>query len=485
MGVIRPAALGYILGQFLLALGGTLLIPLAFSLWSHGGPAPLAYAAVVTAGTGGALFFGLPRPATDLNRREGLLLVFCVWLAVSFFGALPFYFSPAYFSSFTDAFFEATSGFTASGATILRDIESLPRDLQFWRCFSHWLGGMGIVLLGIAILPLLGMGGMALYRAEFSGARSEKLKPRIAHTAQALWKIYVFLTLAEYVALRWAGMNSFDALCHSFSTVATGGFSTRTASVGAFDSPLIECIIVVFMLLGSINFTLHYRLWVERRPRRFISDFELRTLLFIVVSASLVIAAILALKSGYAPAMALRKALFQVTAITTTTGFTTDNFAQWLPLPQLILLALMFMGGCTGSTSGGLKTSRMVLLYKVVIREFERMVERRGVFAVRVGSGVIPETAVRSLLNLVYLSFLVNFLGCILLAASGVDVFTSIAAVAAAMFNIGPGLGNVGPVEGYGGLPAFAKWVLSFCMLAGRLEFYTVLVIFTPAFWHK
>ena len=485
MGVIRPAALGYILGQFLLALGGTLLVPLAVSLWSHNDPTPLIYAGVIIAGTGSALFFGLPRPPRDLNRREGLLLVFSVWLSVSFFGALPFYFSPPYFSSFTDAFFEATSGFTASGATILRDIESLPRGLQFWRCFSHWLGGMGVVLLGIAILPLLGMGGMMLYRAEFSGARSEKLKPRIAHTAQALWKIYVFLTLVEYLALRWAGMDSFDALCHSFSTVATGGFSTRTASVGAFDSPLIELIIVVFMLLGSINFTLHYRLWVERRPKSFFADFELRFFLLMAGSASLVIAGILVWSSGYAPAMAFRRAVFQVTAITTTTGLTTDNFAQWMPLPQLILLALMFMGGCTGSTSGGLKTSRIVLLCKVVIREFERMVERRGVFAVRVGNQVIPETTVRSLLNLVYLSFLVNFLGCMLLAASGVDVFTSIAAVAAAMFNIGPSLGNVGPLEGYAGLPAFAKWVLSFCMLAGRLEFYTVLVIFTPAFWQK
>ena len=485
MGVIRPAALGYILGQFLLALGGTLLVPLAVSLWSHNDPTPLIYAGVIIAGTGSALFFGLPRPSRDLNRREGLLLVFSVWLSVSFFGALPFYFSPPYFSSFTDAFFEATSGFTASGATILRDIESLPRGLQFWRCFSHWLGGMGVVLLGIAILPLLGMGGMMLYRAEFSGARSEKLKPRIAHTAQALWKIYVFLTLVEYVALRWAGMDSFDALCHSFSTVATGGFSTRTASVGAFDSPLIELIIVVFMLLGSINFTLHYRLWVERRPKSFFADFELRFFLLMAGSASLVIAGILVWSSGYAPAMAFRRAVFQVTAITTTTGLTTDNFAQWMPLPQLILLALMFMGGCTGSTSGGLKTSRIVLLFKVVAREFERMVERRGVFAVRVGNQVIPEATVRSLLNLVYLSFLVNFLGCLLLAASGVDVFTSIAAVAATMFNVGPSLGNVGPLEGYAGLPAFAKWVLSFCMLAGRLEFYTVLVIFTPAFWQK
>ncbi len=484
MGVIRPAALGNILGQFLLALGGTLLVPLAVSFWSQGDPSPLAYSCLIIAGIGGLLFFKLPGPDSDLNQREGLLLVFSLWLSVSFFGALPFYFSP-YFSSFTDAFFEATSGFTASGATILRDVEVLPRDLQFWRCFSHWLGGMGIVLLGIAILPLLGMGGMLLYRAEFSGARSEKLKPRIAHTAQALWKIYVLLTLAEYTALRWAGMDGFDAVCHAFSTLATGGFSSRSASVGAFDSPVIELIIVVFMLLGSINFTLHYRLWVERRLKHFISDFELRFFLLVVVSASLVIAAVLVWKSGDAPAMALRKALFQVTAITTTTGFTTENFARWLPLPQLILLTLMFMGGCTGSTSGGLKTSRIVLLYKVVIREFERMVERRGVFAVRVGNRVIPETAIRSLLNLVYLSFLVNFLGCILLAASGVDVFTSIAAVAATLFNVGPALGNVGPVESYAGLPAFAKWVLSFCMLAGRLEFYTVLVIFTPAFWHK
>ncbi len=482
--MIRLAALGHILGRFLLALGGTLLVPLAVSFWSRGDPAPLAYSCLIIAGIGGVLSLGFPRPTSDLNRREGLLLVFSVWLSVSFFGALPFYFSP-YFASFTDAFFEATSGFTASGATILRDVEVLPRDLQFWRCFSHWLGGMGIVLLGIAILPLLGMGGMTLYRAEFSGARSEKLKPRITDTAKALWKIYVLLTLVEYAALRWAGMGHFDALCHAFSTLATGGFSTRTASVAAFDSPVIELIIIVFMLLGGINFTLHYRLWVERRPKSFISDFELRFYLLMVASASLVIAVILAWKSGYAPVLAFRKALFQVTAITTTTGFTTDNFARWLSLPQLILLALMFMGGCTGSTAGGLKTSRIVLLCKVVVREFERMVERRGVFAVHIGNRVIPETAVRSLLNLVYLSFLVNFLGCILLAASGVDVFTSIAAVAAAMFNIGPGLGNVGPVESYAGLPAFAKWVLSSCMLAGRLEFYTVLVIFTPAFWQK
>jgi trk system potassium uptake protein TrkH len=400
------------------------------------------------------------------------------------FGALPFVFSP-YFSSFTDAIFESVSGFTTTGATILSDVEALPPALQFWRCFSHWLGGMGIVLLGVAVLPLIGHGGMQLYRAEFSGATSEKLNPRITETAMALWRIYFALTAALYMALRWAGMESFDAWCHTFSTLGTGGFSTRNASVAAFESPLIEYIVIVFMLLAGISFVQHYHIWVERRPSMFFTDVEIRNYLLLAVVATLVIGGVLIGDGGYGVENGFRRGLFQVVSIMTTTGFVTDDFEIWHPLPQLILLALMFVGGCTGSTAGGLKMSRILLLANVVDREFKRMVERRGVFVVRLGGEVIPEGTIQSLLNLIYLAFLVNFVSCLLLAAVGVDVLTAISAVAASMFNIGPGLGGVGPMDHYGHLPGLAKWVLSGCMIAGRLEFYTVLVILTPAFWRR
>jgi trk system potassium uptake protein TrkH len=482
--VIHWATLLHILGLFLIALAGTMLVPLFFGLWTGDDALPLVFAIAITGITGLLLLRLTGRPKDDLSQREGVLLVFAVWIASSAFGCLPFYFS-RHFPSLTDAFFEATSGFTTTGATVLLNVEDLPQNLQFWRCFSHWLGGMGIVLLGIAILPLVGIGGMPLYRAEFSGAKSEKLKPRITETALALWRIYFALTLVEYLALRWAKMSPFDAVCHTFSTLGTGGFSTRTASIAAFNSTTVEAIIIVFMLLAGMNFTLHYRLWIERRPKRFFTDIELRFYLLIVVVASGAILLSLILQDRIPLPTALRGSVFQVCSIMTTTGFVTADFELWSPLPQLILLALMFIGGCTGSTAGGMKVSRILLLLKVVGREFKRMIERRGVFTVRLGSQSIPEHTIQSLLNLVYLAFLANFVSCLLLAVSGVDVLTSISAVAACIFNIGPGLGHVGPSEHYGHLPALAKWVLSLCMLSGRLEFYTVLIIFVPAFWRR
>ena len=481
--MIRATALAHYLGLFLLVLAVSMLGLLAYTLW-WGDPGPFRYSFLITAGVGGSLYALFPAPTTELSLREAFLLVSAVWISVSAFGGLPFYFSP-HFATFTDAFFEAASGFTTTGATVLADVEILPKALQFWRCFSHWLGGMGIVLLGIAILPLLGLGGMQLYRAEFPGAKSEKLKARIIETVLALWKIYFALTLAQYVALRWAGMNPFEAVCHTFSTIGTGAFSTRTASIAAFNSPVIEYVLIVFMLLAGLNFTLHYWLWVEWCPKRFFVDLELRFYLLVLAVSSGTIFVSLMWQSGYPPSLALRNALFQVASIMTTTGFVTDNFQNWKPLPQLVLLALMFVGGCTASTAGGLKASRILLLLKVVGREFKRMVERRAVFAIRFGNQVIPETAIQNLLNLVYISFLVNFVSCLLLAAAGIDVLTSISAVAATMFNVGPGLGRAGPSEHYGHMPTLAKWVLTGCMLGGRLEFYTFLVVLTPAFWRK
>jgi trk system potassium uptake protein TrkH len=483
--LIRFSAIAYVAGQLCLFLGASMLVPAAWGLVRGGGGVDaLLYSAAICFAAGALGRFGLPRPDKDLSQREGLLLVVTAWLCLAFFGGLPFVFSP-YFTTFTDAFFEAASGFTTTGATVLSDVEVLSEPVQLWRHFSHWLGGMGIVVLGVAVLPLVGHGGMHLYRAEFSGARSEKLKPRITETAAALWKIYFAFTVVLCLALMGAGMSFFDALCHTFSTLGTGGFSTRTASIAAFDSPLIEYLIIAFMLLAGVSFIQHYRLLVEWRPGRFFRDVEVRGYVLLVLAATAVVSLVLAVQMGYGTERALRTGLFQVASIVTTTGFVTADFELWHPLAQLTLLALMFVGGCTGSTAGGLKVSRLALLARVVDREFKRMVERRGVFSVRLGGEVIPESTIQSLLNLVYLAFVVNFASCLALAAMGVDVLTAISAVAASMFNVGPGLGHVGPSEHYGHLPALAKWVLAADMIAGRLEFYTVLVILTPPFWRK
>ena len=483
--LIRWEALGYILGQFLLALAASMLLPIAWGVvFSGAGVTALLGSALLTGGCGGALVLAFPRPERELKQREALLLVVLAWFLAAGFGALPFIWS-GYFVSITDAVFESASGFTTTGATIMNDVEVLPEPIQLWRHLSHWLGGMGIVLLGLAILPLVGHGGMSLYRAEFSGAKSEKLKPRIAETALALYKLYVAFTLAELVALRLAGMTWFEALCHALSTLGTGGFSTRNSSVGGFDSPLIEWIVIVFMLIAGISFVQHYRLFVERRPRAFFGDFELRAYLLIAVVTVALITPTLIWFNGYDADRAVRGAAFQVSAILTTTGFGTENFEAWYPLAQVLIFGLMFVGGCTGSTAGGLKVSRFVLLARVVGREFRRMVERHGVFNVRLGGKVIPEETIQSLLNLIYLALVVLAVSSVFLAAQGVDLLTSLAASVACMFNIGPGFGSVGPTENYAHLPALSKWMLMMCMVAGRLEFYTLIVILTPDFWKK
>ena len=483
--MIRYRAIALILSQFLFALATMMLIPFGYGYFtSSDGVWEIGAAALVTTVSSIGCWLISSPIERDLTQREGLLLVVVTWTAIPFFGCLPLYFSPQ-FSSFTDSFFEATSGFTTTGATVLTHIESLPRPLHLWRSFSHWLGGMGIVLLGIAILPLVGHGGMHLYRAEFSGAKSEKLKPRIVETAITLGKIYISLSLAAFLMLRMLGMSYFDAICHTFSVVATGGFSTRDTSIASFSNPTIEYTLILFMLLSATSFVQHYRFWVERSPGSVWKDIETRFFLSLIGAGVLLLTVLLMASDGRAFAPAFRSTLFQVSSIATGTGFTTENFALWPPFAQLMLLAFMFAGGCTGSTAGGMKISRVLLLTRVVSREFKRMVERRAVFTVRLGNTVIPETAIQSLLNLVYIAFFINFIACMLLTAMGVDVFTSIAAVAASMFNVGPGLGSVGPAENYAHLPTLAKWVLAFCMIAGRLEFYTVLVIFTPSFWRK
>ena len=476
----------WIMGGFLGALAAALLIPIAYSLATDQAElAGLGTSLAWTLAAVAALFLvGRRREKRELRPREGILLVVLAWLGVCLFGALPFHFS-VYYPTFTDALFEAASGFTTTGATVLSDVDALPRPLHLWRTLSHWLGGMGIVLLGLAILPLLSQGGTGLYRAEFSGASAERLRPRIVETARALWKIYVILTLALILCLMLAGMEPFEAVCHAFSTLGTGGFSTRTASVAAFESPLIEYILILFMLLAGISFIQHFRLWVERKPRAVFSDYEVRAYLLLILGATVVIALLLDVREHVAWEPALRAALFQVTSILTTTGFVTADYATWQPLAQLVLLALMFVGGCTGSTAGGLKVSRAVLMVRVIQRQFRRINEPQGVFRIRVGGAVVAEETVAGLLNLVFLAWLVLLIASLILTATGVDVLTAVSAVVACQFNIGPGLGGVGPMENFGALGPVAKWALSLTMIAGRLEFYTLLVLLSRAFWRR
>lgn len=475
-----------ILGYFIfgLALGLSVALGVSFA-YQDDSTAPLLGTFVLCIIIGAVFVFSFrTRGGNSLNTREGILLVIAMWLVAGLLGALPFYFADAV-PSFTDAVFESVSGFTATGATILRDVESLPPGLLFWRAMTQWVGGMGIVLLAIAVLPLVGVGGMELYRAEFSGASSEKLKPRIAETALALWKIYVAFTAIACLTLMLAGMPVFDAVCHSFTLLATAGFSTRNGSIESFDSPAIEYVVIFWMLIAGINYTRHYRLFVQWRPLPFVRDLEVRAYFALILMAATAVALTLHFDSHLDWGEGLRKALFQVLSIMTTTGYSSADYEQWSPFAKLILLALMFVGGCTGSTTGGLKTARIVLLLKVVGREFRRIVERRGVFSVRLNGEAVGEPAIQALLNLVYLAFIINFAACLALTAFGVDVLTAISAVAASMFNIGPGLGTVGPTDNYSHLAGPVKWVLAFCMLAGRLEYYTLLVICTRNFWRR
>jgi trk system potassium uptake protein TrkH len=482
---VRLHAVGHVLGRFLLMMGATTAVPLAFTL--RGGtdsPRPMVIGLIATALAGAALVATFRKPERELSIREALLTVVVVWVAVSLFGSLPFYFSP-YFDSFTDAMFESTSGFTTTGASILSDVAVLPRSLQFWRHFSQWLGGMGIIMLGIAILPLVGAGGRTLYNAQFAAEMSEKLKPRVLETAHALWAVYIGLTAAQFVALRFAGMDIFDAICHTFTSLSTGGFSTRTTSIAYYRSLPIEIIIVVFMIAGSLNFAVIYRCFAERHPRALLQDSEVRFLLIVLTLATLGIACTLVRQPAYAPGAALRDALFQATSIGTTTGFATADYERWHPFAQIVLLALMYFGGNTGSTAGGFKSFRIVLLLKVIRRAMTHIVNPRRVLPVKVGGTIIPDSALSSLLNLVILALGFNFIASLLLAASGVDLVTSLSTVPACMFSVGPALGTAGPVENYAGLPAFAKWVLTVSMLVGRMEFYTALVILTPGFWRR
>ncbi len=473
-----------ILGALLLFLGGALLCPLPFSFY-HGDGAwtAFAFSALICFAVGGLLFQFCKSPK-ELTLREGFAIVTFGWAVFAVFGALPYLFSGS-ISAPIDAVFETMSGFTTTGSTILTDIEGLPESLLFWRALTHWLGGMGIIVLSLAILPMLGVGGMQLFKAEVPGPTADRLKPRIQDTAKMLWGVYFLLTVVECILLMFGGMSFFDAICHSFATLATGGFSTRNASVAAYDSSYIDGVITVFMILAGVNFALHFQV-LRGKAGEFFRSEELRVYLGIIAIAT-VIVMISNWSSGiYSHAgKNFRYSIFQVSSIMTTTGFGTADFELWPILPQYILLLLMFIGGCAGSTGGGMKVARIVLLFKHAQVQMFRLIHPRAIRLVKLGKRPVDKEVLHAILGFFALYIGVFVVGSLLVSATGMDFTSAGSAVIACLSNIGPGLGSVGPTDSFAYVPAFGKWVLIFCMLMGRLELFTVLVLFFPSFWRK
>ncbi len=433
--------------------------------------------------TVGIIGFFLTRTSTELRAKDGFVIVTMGWILFSALGALPFYFS-GYFSNYTDCFFETMSGFSTTGASILTDIEALPHGILFWRSLTHWLGGMGIILLSLAILPLLGVGGMQLFKAEVPGPTPDKLTPRIKHTAELLWGVYVLLSSAEILALRFAGMEWFDSVCHTFGTMATGGFSTKNASIAFYNSSLIHSIIIFFMILAGANFSLHYRA-LRGKPKVYWHDPEVLFYISIITVSAFFVTLEAARFSDNPLIITIRDSIFQVVSIITTTGYVTADYERWGATAQIILLILMFVGGSAGSTGGGMKIIRSMILIRFGRNELKRLIHPQAVLTTRVGDLVIPREIVTNIAGffLLYISLFV--FGVLFMSNLGLDIITSIGSVAATIGNIGPGLGNVGPVDNYAHIPTVGKWFLSFLMLVGRLEIYTVIILFTKTFWKK
>jgi len=416
----------------------------------------------------------------DLLKRESFIIVTLVWVVMSIFGSLPYIFSDT-IPRFTDAFFETISGFTTTGASVVNDIEALPHGILFWRSITHLVGGMGIIVLAVAILPFFGFGGMQLYSAEAAGVTNDKLHPRITQTAKSLWGIYVFLVLAETVFLMFGGMPLFDALCHSFGTIASGGFSTKNDSIAGY-SPYIQYVIIVFMIFAGTNFALFFFVW-KGNWKKLTSNVELKIFLVIIVIVSLFIGVILFFNSNQSFEASIRDALFQVSSVITSTGFVTADYTAWHPYLTFIIFVLMFSGACVGSTSGGIKIFRHLILFKNIKIEFKKMSHPLAIVPLKIGKKMVPHEIVYKVLAFLVLYMVIYTAGTLLMTIVGLDMDSSLGAVATCMGGIGPGLGVVGPINNFFSIPETGKWILSLLMLLGRLELFSVLILFSPNFW--
>ena len=445
---------------------------------------PLFLAMVITCVLGIILFL-LTRNQKEkhLNHRDGVAIVTLGWMMAGLVGALPYLFSGV-IPDFTDACFESISGFTTTGASIITDIESLPEGILLWRSLTQWLGGMGIIVLSIAILPFLGIGGMQLYKAEIPSPVVDKLKPRISETARILWKIYLLITLLQVLLLLAGGMNLFDSFNHAFCTMPTGGFSTKNASLAHYNSAYLDFVIVIFMILAGINFSLHYKL-LTGDLKIFGKDSECRV--FLIIVGVFVLLVTLDIYGDLYPSLfqAFRYATFQVSSIITTTGFVSADYEKWPHFSQLILLICMFLGAMAGSTGGGIKTVRVILMVKHSYQQIFRIIHPHAVTTVKLGGQAVSEDVLSSIWGFFFLYMGLFVIAFLAMASMGLDYVSAISSVAATIGNIGPGLGIVGPTRNYLEIPTAGKWVLNACMLLGRLEIYTVIVLLTPEYWRK
>lgn len=482
---MRLAVVARVMGLLLIVFSGTMLPPAGLA-WFESTVTLSAFlaAAGIALVAGMLLYFPFRGVQQELRLRDGFVIVTLFWALLALFGSLPLLLSGVT-PSMADAYFEAMSGITTTGATVISGLDHLPGSVNLWRGIMHFLGGGGIIVLAVAVLPLLGVGGMQLIKAETPGPMKEtKLTPRIRETAKGLWAIYLGLNVVCVTTLLLAGMAPLDAIIHSVSAVSTGGFSSHDASVAYFQSPAIEAILTVFMFLGGVNFALHFVAFRARNARAYLFDGEFRAYALVLLAATFFVAFYLFASRTYPDfAGALRFALFQVVSISTTTGFATTDFGMWPPVLGGLLMILGFFAGSAGSTAGGIKLMRIMLLFKQGACELRRLVHPNAIVTLKLGGKTVPERTISAVTT-----FFTAYLGIfallgIVIAAMGVDLITAFTAVAACLNNVGPGLGAVGPASTFAGVPAGAKWVLSFAMLLGRLELFTLLVLFTRVFW--
>lgn len=484
---MHPATIVKILGLLLMlfSLLGNLPPLLVSLIYSDGSAAAFLYSIGILFSTGLMLWLITSSQHKELSNRDGFMVVTLFWAVLGTAGCLPLLFSPATELSLTDAVFESISGLTTTGATVISGLDELPESILFYRQLLQWLGGMGIIVLAVALLPMLGIGGMQLYRAESPGpVKDTKLVPRLAETAKSLWLIYLTLTLICALAYWAVGMSLFDAVSHSFSTVAIGGFSTHDSSLAYFDSSLVESIAIVFMVIAGINFALHFFAFQKKQFRHYLHDPEFKFYAFILCSVSIVTVLVLTFNGTYDSFWeALRRGVFQVVSFATTTGFATADFNSWpLFLPYVLLYAAI-IGACAGSTGGGMKVIRILLIFKQGFREVQRLIHPRAVIPIKLGKKVMSDRVVESVWGFFAVYVMAFMVMLLALLATGLDIITAFSAVGACINNLGPGLSGV--AETYGALPGPAKWILCLAMLLGRLEVFTLLVLFTPMFWKR
>jgi trk system potassium uptake protein TrkH len=472
------------LGLLITGLGFSMLFPLGWSLYYHE-PVSSAFAISIgiTAGSGLLLWRFTPGGEVRFSRREAIMLVAGAWVLASVFGALPYELAGT-FTGYLDAYFETMSGFTATGASALTAIESQPQSILLWRSLTQWLGGMGIITLFVALFPMFGMGAAHLVEAEMPGPQAERLTARIRDTARSLWLVYLAFSGLELLLLWQAGgISIFDALTVTFSTMATGGFTAKSLNIGAYNSVVVECIVIAFMIMAAVNFGLYYFLFWKRQPKRLFSNPEFRLYIGLLTGASILVALNLMTSMGLSIGNAFRYGGFQTVSIMTTTGFSTTDFNLWPAFSKTVLLILMVIGGSAGSTAGAIKVTRLLVLFKYAYRRISLAFNPRAVIPIKVGGNVLSEGIISRIIGMTILYLITLIVGFLLMCAVGLDQISALSSVAATMGTVGPGLGLVGPAANYLFIPPLGKVVLIVCMLAGRLELLTIFALFAPSFW--